>query len=160
MLIHLHYCRARLIEHKPITRMKHLRASLYEKLVTLSGTVIRVSAVRPLCTWLTFECCKCHSLISVEQPLGVYTQPRQCNSSKPKPCRSFYFTPLRSHNQTLNVDWQLVRLQETLHTEKGRIPRTVECFLTADLCDNSIPGDVISITGVLRTRVATDSKNG
>jgi len=54
----------------------------------------------------------------------------------------------------------MVRLQETLHTEKGRIPRTIECFLTADLCDNSIPGDVISITGVLRTRVATENKNG
>ena len=149
-----------MINHKPITRIKHIRANLYEKLVTLSGTVIRVSAVRPLCTWLTFECCKCYSLISVEQPLGVYTQPKQCNSSKGKQCRSFYFTPLRSHAQTLNVDWQLIRLQETLHTEKGRIPRTIECFLTADLCDNAIPGDVISISGVLRTRLASDSKSG
>ena len=147
-------------DHTPITRMKHLRANMYEKLVTLSGTVIRVSAVRPLCTWLTFECCKCNSLISVEQPLGVFTQPRQCNSIKGKPCRSFYFSPLRSHEQTINVDWQLVRLQETLHIEKGRIPRTIECFLTADLCDSAIPGDVVNITGVLMTKVATDSKNG
>ena len=148
------------MEHKPITRLKHLRANLCDKLVTLSGTVIRISAVRPLCTWLTFECCKCSSLISVEQPLGVYTQPKQCNASQNKPCRSFRFTPLRSHVQTLNVDWQLIRLQETLHTEKGRIPRTVECFLMADLCDSAIPGDVVSISGVLKTRVATDMKNG
>ena len=154
------FYRARLTEHNPVTRMKHLRANMYEKLVTLSGTVIRVSAVRPLCTWLTFECCKCKSLISVEQPLGVFSQPKQCNSSKGKPCRSFYFTPLRSHRHTINVDWQLIRLQETLHTEKGRIPRTIECFLTADLCDNAIPGDVVNVTGVLMTKVATDSKNG
>ena len=92
--------------------------------------------------------------------MGRYAQPKQCNSSTGKPCRSFSFTPLRSHNQTLNVDWQLVRLQETLHTEKGRVPRTIECFLTADLCDSAIPGDVVKISGVLRTRIASENKNG
>lgn len=38
--------------------------------------------------------------------------------------------------------------------ETGRIPRTVECHLASDLCDSSMPGDVVTVTGIVR--VAND----
>lgn len=34
--------------------------------------------------------------------------------------------------------------------ETGRIPRTVECHLTADLCDSCVPGDTVTVTGIVR----------
>ncbi|KAL6011117.1 DNA replication licensing factor mcm8 [Asimina triloba] len=34
--------------------------------------------------------------------------------------------------------------------EEGRVPRTVECELTEDLVDACIPGDVITVTGIIK----------
>lgn len=45
------------------------------------------------------------------------------------------------------------RLQELLkpeNHEEGRVPRTVECELTEDLVDVCIPGDVVTVTGIIR----------
>ncbi|EPS64801.1 hypothetical protein M569_09979, partial [Genlisea aurea] len=45
------------------------------------------------------------------------------------------------------------RIQELLkseHHEEGRVPRTVECELTEDLVDECIPGDVVTVTGIIR----------
>lgn len=45
------------------------------------------------------------------------------------------------------------RLQELLKSEEheeGRVPRTVECELTEDLVDMCIPGDVVTVTGIIR----------
>lgn len=47
----------------------------------------------------------------------------------------------------------LSRLQELLKSEdheEGRVPRTVECELTQDLVDACIPGDVVTVTGIIR----------
>lgn len=34
--------------------------------------------------------------------------------------------------------------------EEGRVPRTVECELSEDLVDACIPGDVVTVTGIIR----------
>lgn len=34
--------------------------------------------------------------------------------------------------------------------EAGRIPRTIECELVQDLVDSCVPGDVITITGIVK----------
>ncbi len=41
--------------------------------------------------------------------------------------------------------------------EAGRIPRTVECELTADLVDSCVPGDMVTITAIVK---ATGSEEG
>ena len=44
-------------------------------------------------------------------------------------------------------------MQELLkpeHHEEGRVPRTVECELSEDLVDACIPGDVVTVTGIIR----------
>lgn len=45
------------------------------------------------------------------------------------------------------------RVQELIageQRETGRIPRTLECHLTADLCDSCVPGDMVTVTGIVR----------
>lgn len=45
------------------------------------------------------------------------------------------------------------RVQELMggeQREAGRIPRTVECHLTSDLCDSCVPGDTVTVTGIVR----------
>ena len=41
--------------------------------------------------------------------------------------------------------------------EAGRIPRTIECELTSDLVDSCVPGDMVTITAVVK---ATGSDDG
>lgn len=42
--------------------------------------------------------------------------------------------------------------------ETGRIPRTIECHLTSDLCDSCVPGDTVTVTGIVRvTNDGTDT---
>ena len=45
------------------------------------------------------------------------------------------------------------RLQEIVSDdrgESGRIPRTIDCELTADLVDSCVPGDVVTVTAVVK----------
>jgi DNA replicative helicase MCM subunit Mcm2 (Cdc46/Mcm family) len=36
--------------------------------------------------------------------------------------------------------------------DQGRIPRTIECELLCDLVDGCIPGDVVTVSGVVKAR--------
>lgn len=56
-------------------------------------------------------------------------------------------------NWNVDVIFSLVRVQELLKSEnheEGRVPRTVECELAEDLVDSCIPGDVITVTGIIK----------
>lgn len=52
------------------------------------------------------------------------------------------------------------RVQELMSGEQretGRIPRTMECHLTSDLCDSCVPGDTVAVTAIVR--VANEGKD-
>lgn len=54
------------------------------------------------------------------------------------------------HSPHINV---LSRIQEKLadkYNDSGKIPRSVICELMGDLIDSTIPGDVVSVTGVVK----------
>lgn len=56
----------------------------------------------------------------------------------------------------------LNRLQEVVAfegQEEGRIPRTVDCELTEDLVDTCVPGDVVTICGIVKV-INTDLDMG
>jgi hypothetical protein len=87
------------------------------------------------------------------------------------------FTPDR--DSAVSVDWQKIKIQE-LETESnvwalslgevhsrsgsvfsharasdtvqdpGRIPRTIECELTQDLVDSVVPGDLVTVAGIVK----------
>ncbi len=51
--------------------------------------------------------------------------------------------------QTIYRNYQKITIQESPgNVPAGRIPRSKECILTADLCDRCKPGDEIDITGI------------
>jgi DNA helicase MCM8 len=59
------------------------------------------------------------------------------------------------------MDYQLVKLQEidTEHSDPGRVPRTLEVELREDLVDFCIPGDVVSVTGIVKTHLLENTRN-
>ena len=151
---------ARLQNHGPATSIQSIKTRDYGRLLTVRGTVVRISGVRPACTWLAFECVACHAVQSVHQPYGKLMEPVKCIKSG---CRGRKFVALRGHKYTLTQDWQSVRLQEVVQHDdasSGRVPRTIEAELTEDLCDVAMPGDVITLTGVVRNATLPDKRSG
>ncbi|XVF55420.1 hypothetical protein PTKIN_Ptkin06aG0034600 [Pterospermum kingtungense] len=128
--------------------LKNLKAAYIDKLVSVRGTVVKASTVKPLVIKMNFACEKCTTEIPRTFPDGKFSPPTACTLHG---CKSRTFKPIRS--SACAIDFQKIRLQELLKFEdheEGRVPRTVECELTEDLVDLCIPGDVVTVTGIIR----------
>ncbi|RZF44587.1 hypothetical protein LSTR_LSTR001345 [Laodelphax striatellus] len=155
--ISLPMIKVRPINYEPVVQMKHLTANTFGKLVSIQGTVIRVGQIKLLCAWLAFSCWRCAHVQCVAQIDGAYTPPTSCLQAG---CQSRTFRPLYSSPYTQTVNWQTVKLQEILaddQRDRGRVPRTVECELHDELVDCCSPGDVVSITGIVKIRSSDES---
>ncbi|KAK7901802.1 hypothetical protein WMY93_018571 [Mugilogobius chulae] len=149
-LINIPHISARLYNYDPVTPLRLLRASVFGRLVCVRGTVVRVSNIRPLCARLAFRCLGCSYTQALTLQHGQFTTPTKCALQN---CRSRTLVPCRSSPLTQTVDWQIIKVQELMggeQREAGRIPRTVECHLTSDLCDSCVPGDTVTVTGIVR----------
>jgi DNA helicase MCM8 len=137
----------RLLAVQPHTPLLALKSRTIGTLVSVRGTVARVSGVRPLVTFMTFICAKCSGRTGVEFPQGKYAPPAACSV---RGCRSKTLLPDRPEARF--ADWQRIKLQELEADarEAGNIPRTVECELADDLVDSCVPGDVVSVAGIAR----------
>ncbi|CAN0881363.1 Probable DNA helicase MCM8, partial [Linum grandiflorum] len=142
----------RLYNHpESMIALKNLKAAYIDKLVSIRGTVVKVSTVRPLVVQMNFECEKCKSNILRVFPDGKFSPPYICNFNG---CKSKTFKPLRSSAKAIDfqkIRWVYNELLRSQDHEEGRVPRTVECELTEDLVDACIPGDVVTVTGIIRT---------
>ncbi|KAJ8510005.1 hypothetical protein OPV22_000439 [Ensete ventricosum] len=128
--------------------LKNLKAAYIGKLVSVRGSVVKVSTTRPLVLQMEFACGKCGTVIDRVFPDGKFSPPAACSIHG---CRSRTFIPNRSTAKLM--DFQKIRVQELLKSEnheEGRVPRTVECELAEDLVDSCIPGDVITVTGIIK----------
>ncbi|XP_057983976.1 probable DNA helicase MCM8 [Malania oleifera] len=128
--------------------LRNLKAAYIDRLVSVHGTVVKVSTVRPLVVRMGFVCAKCETNITRTFPDGKFSPPPVCILHG---CKSRTFNPIRSTAQP--IDFQKIRIQELQQSEnheEGRVPRTVECELTEDLVDACIPGDVVTVVGVIR----------
>uniref|UniRef100_A0AAY4CGM8 DNA helicase MCM8 n=1 Tax=Denticeps clupeoides TaxID=299321 RepID=A0AAY4CGM8_9TELE len=152
-IINTPHISARVYNYEPITPLKTLRANLYGKFVAIRGTVVRVSNIKPLCRKMAFTCNSCGDTQSLHMPDGKYTIPTKAKKSS---CFLRKFPGnmiLKLSFCMLNMNYELCRVQELMsddQRESGRIPRTVECELTQDLVDSCVPGDMVTITGIVK----------
>lgn len=149
--------RVRILNHEPVLQLKTLKANYFGKLVSIRGTVIRVGNLKLLCVWMAFSCNTCSSIQCVRQPQGKYTMPTKCSADG---CRARSFTPKHASPFTQTVNYQSIRLQEIAddeHREGGRVPRNVEVELMEDLVDSCVPGDVVTVTGIIRVHNTEES---
>ncbi|KAF7704553.1 hypothetical protein HF521_021625 [Silurus meridionalis] len=136
-IINIPHINARIYNYEPLTHLKMLKASLYGKFVAIRGTVVRVSNIKPICSKMAFICNLCGDTQSLALPDGKYTVPTKCLQRE---CRGRSFTPNRSSPLTVTVDWQNIKTYS----------RTIECELTQDLVDSCVPGDMVTISGVIK----------
>ncbi|XP_049724754.1 DNA helicase MCM8 [Elephas maximus indicus] len=155
-MVNVPHVHARVYNYEPLTQLKNVRANYYGKYIALRGTVVRVSNIKPLCTKMAFLCAACGEIQSCSLTDGKYNPPTKC----PVPaCRGKSFTALRSSPLTVTMDWQSIKIQELMsddHREAGRIPRTIECELLHDLVDSCVPGDTVTITGIVKVSNAEE----
>jgi DNA helicase MCM8 len=78
--------------------------NIADKLVSVRGTVVKVSTVRPLVRQMSFDCAKCKTEITRIFPDGKFSPPASCGFNG---CKSKTFNPIRSTAQT--IDFQRVR---------------------------------------------------
>eukprot|EP00795_Rhopilema_esculentum_P003026 gene3026-1294_t len=133
ILYDMPYINTRILNYEPLIALKNLKANFYGKLVSVRGTVVRVGNVKPLATHMTFICTSCQAQQVIELIDGKYSTPTRCVSPE---CRARTFIPDRNSSYTKTIDSQVIKLQEIMldeHRETGRIPRTIECELFADL---------------------------
>ncbi|XP_004398271.1 PREDICTED: DNA helicase MCM8 isoform X2 [Odobenus rosmarus divergens] len=158
-MVNVPHIHARVYNYEPLTQLKNVRANYYGKYIALRGTVVRVSNIKPLCTKMAFLCAACGEVQGFSLPDGKYNLPTKC----PVPtCRGRSFTALRSSPLTVTMDWQSIKIQELMsddQREAGRIPRTIECELVHDLVDSCVPGDTVTITGVVKVSNAEEANS-
>ena len=140
----------------PLMPLRELKSNAVGHFASIRGNVVRVSGVRPLVLRMAFTCAKCSGETTAWFAEGKFEPPTKCADDT---CRGRTFTPRYGSAKT--VDWQKVRVQELEADidDAGRVPRTVECELTEDLVDSCVPGDVVTIGGVVKA-IETDVAAG
>ena len=114
------------------------------QLVRTVGVVTATTGVLPQLSVVKFDCNKCGFV------LGPFAQ-SQHSEVKPGACPECQSTGpfMINMEQTIYRNYQKITLQESPgHIPAGRVPRSKDCILLADLCDLCKPGDEVDVTGI------------
>ncbi|XP_018331325.1 DNA replication licensing factor Mcm2 isoform X2 [Agrilus planipennis] len=137
--IHVRIADLPLIEELRTFRKLHVN-----QLVRTLGVVTATTGVMPQLSIVKYDCSKCGFI------LGPFVQ-SQYNEVQPGACPECQSTGpfMINMEQTLYRNYQRITLQESPgRIPAGRVPRSKDCILLADLCDRCKPGDEVDVTGV------------
>ncbi|XP_071858421.1 DNA helicase MCM8 isoform X1 [Bombus fervidus] len=140
--------RIKILNYQPIMCLQDLKANSYGRLVSIRGCVIRVGHIKHLAQWIMFACRKCNLQKLVKQPLGVYTVPRICNT-----CGISKFRVILDSSLVKSISFQTIKIQELSNNDqnsKGSMPRMIDIELMDDLVNTCMPGDDITLTGIIK----------
>ncbi|KAI8902084.1 hypothetical protein BC833DRAFT_11909 [Globomyces pollinis-pini] len=145
-----------LLQYNSITKLKDLKPSLVGKFVSVKGTVVSVSLVKPLISQMVFTCALCRKPYLIKAVLGKFKPLSKCSKLG---CLSKSFVPDRTSNDTIVSDCQYVTIQEKLpqdHPEYKKVPKSLQCYLQKSLVDSVIPGNVVTCSGIVQTLSTQD----
>lgn len=125
--------------------LRDLRSKYIGKFVAVDGIIRKANEIRPRIINAMFECRSCMRLHEVPQKSNLVSEPALCND-----CGGRSFRLLQEESEFL--DTQTTKLQEPLENlSGGEQPRQINVVLEDDLVDTITPGDIIRITGTLKT---------
>lgn len=124
--------------------LREINADLIDKLVSVSGMVVRSSEIKPLAKKVAYLCTNCNAVTEAQLKGLVLKKPQKCQACSE---RELEMDPENS----LFIDFQMVRLQELPEDlPAGQLPHYVEVTVMGDLVDQCRPGDRIMLTGIIR----------
>lgn len=131
--------------------IREINTDVIDKLISVSGMVVRTSEVKPLSKKLAYMCNECDTLTEALLKGFIIKKPSQCSKCSNK---SLEVRPDMSEF----VDFQFVRIQELPEDlPAGQLPKYIEVIVKGNLVDVARPGDRVLLTGLARTE--QDSKN-
>jgi DNA replication licensing factor MCM4 len=115
-----------------------------DRIVRVSGMVVRSSCIIPELTRAYFRCCRCSRETFVESIKGVIDEPSRCECGG----RS---THQLVHNRCDFEDKQLVKIQELPEgIPDGTTPMAITVVSRERLVDDLVPGDRVVLAGILK----------
>jgi replicative DNA helicase Mcm len=124
--------------------LRDINAEVIDKLIGVSGMVVRSSEVKPLAKRIGYRCLNCKTINETQLKGLVLRKPLKCINCSEK---EFEMDPENSFFS----DFQMVRLQELPEDlPAGQLPHYVEVTVMGDLVDQCRPGDRIMLTGIVR----------
>ncbi|KAK2581394.1 hypothetical protein KPH14_005078 [Odynerus spinipes] len=145
----------KILNYEQAMCLRDIKVNSYGRLITTRGCVIRVGRTKQLAQWFVFTCSKCGLEKIQKQPEGLYTVPKKCTV-----CGTSTFQPLLDSSYVRSVPFQMIRIQEILNNEqenKGRMPRILDVKITDDLVNTCMPGDDLTLTGIVKVQGIDDS---
>lgn len=124
--------------------LRDINAEFIDKLIGVSGMVVRSSEIKPLAKRIGYRCLNCNTVNEAELKGLVLRKPTKCINCSEKelemdPDKSFF------------SDFQLIRLQELPEDlPAGQLPHYIELTVMDDLVDQCRPGDRVMLTGIVR----------
>ncbi|XP_044010007.1 DNA helicase MCM8-like [Aphidius gifuensis] len=146
--------RVKIINLKQIIPLRDIKLTFYGKLISTRGCVVRVGRTRHIHNWIPFTCIKCTNWQIEKQPDGIYTLPNKCNV-----CGGGKFKPRCDSRYVKTTPFQIIKLQEHFNSkqdDRGKMPRILEVELFDDLVEICMPGDDITVVGMIKVRGTDD----
>lgn len=122
--------------------LREIRQAHLNKLIKVRGVVTRRSSVIPQLREVKMDCQKCgHTMGPILQGEDSEIRVKECPSCKSKGPFSL------NSESTIYRNYQSLTLQESPgQVPAGRLPRTKQVIITADLIDSARPGDEVEVT--------------
>lgn len=148
------------VKNLPETRkieIRDLRAIHLGKFISVSGLVKKVTEVRPKLQDAAFQCRRCGAIIKVPQEENVLTEPAECYADQGGCGRKSSFKLLTDKSEF--IDSQKIELQESPEGLRGGAqPMRLVIYLEDDLVGDVVPGDRITVNGILRVQARRTGK--
>lgn len=124
--------------------LREINAEAINKLIGVSGMVVRTSEVKPLAKKIGYRCLSCGEINEGQLKSLVLKKPLKCKKCSEKELEM-------DPDTSIFIDFQMVRLQELPEDlPAGHLPHYLEVTVIGDLVDQCRPGDRILLTGIVR----------
>ncbi|HSF51204.1 MAG TPA: minichromosome maintenance protein MCM [Nitrososphaeraceae archaeon] len=124
--------------------LREINAEAINKLIAVSGMVVRTSEVKPLAKKIGYSCLNCGEINEAQLKSLVLKKPLKCKQCSEKELEM-------DPDTSIFIDFQMVRLQELPEDlPAGHLPHYLEVTVIGDLVDQCRPGDRILLTGIVR----------
>ena len=124
--------------------LREINAEAINKLIAVSGMVVRTSEVKPLAKKIGYRCLSCGEINEAQLKSLVLKKPLKCKQCSEKELEM-------DPDTSIFIDFQMVRLQELPEDlPAGHLPHYLEVTVIGDLVDQCRPGDRILLTGIVR----------
>jgi replicative DNA helicase Mcm len=138
----------RIVKIPKKTQIRDLRSDHINTLVSIEGTVRKITDVRPRIINAAFECARCGNVVYIPQEgSGKFLEPSYCSCNEEK---KGVFRLL--FKESTFEDYQRIKIQESPEDLKGgEQPQTLDINVNNDLAGVVTPGERIVVNGILRS---------